>query len=201
MASGIEPFSDELERWLEADGDKTLGALRDVFGERTFAVAILLLMAPAATPLPTGGVTHVFEVITILLALEMVAGRRSVWLPTAWQRRSLGPVTTGKAIPVLARMVRRCERFARPRGVAVIEQGWAWRVTGLIVGALATAAALAPPFSGLDTLPALGVVLIALAVLLNDMVLAAVGTAVGAVGTVLIVTAGAALARALRELL
>ena len=111
----------------------------------------------------------------------MVAGRRSVWLPAAWLRRTLGPATTDKAIPVLARMVRRCERFARPRGVAVIEQGWAWRVTGLVVGGLATAAALAPPFSGLDTLPALGVVLIALAIVLHDVVLAVVGIAVGAV--------------------
>jgi hypothetical protein len=162
-----EPFSAELERWLKSDGDKTIGALQDVFGERTFAVTILLLMAPAALPLPTGGVTHVLEAISLLLAIEMVAGRRTVWMPGAWQRRSLGPTFTNKAIPAVVRAVRRCERYARRRGAGVIEGAWGWRLLGLLIGALATAAALAPPFSGLDTLPAIGVVLIALAILLG----------------------------------
>ena len=196
-----EPFSRELERWLDADHDKTLGDLQEVFGERTFAVTILLLMAPAALPLPTGGVTHALEAITVLLAVEMVIGRRSVWLPASWRRRSLGPSITGKAIPAVVRVVRRCERYSKPRGAALLEGPWLWRVLGLLVGALATAAALAPPFSGLDTLPAMGVVLIALAILLQDLVLALVGFALGGIGVALIITVGAAMARALRSLL
>ena len=55
--------------------------LGDVFGAKAFAVTILLLMFLPALPLPTGGVTHVFEVITILLAGQMVLGRRTIWLP------------------------------------------------------------------------------------------------------------------------
>jgi hypothetical protein len=195
-----EPFSRELERWLHADGDKTLGDLQEVFGERTFAVTILLLMAPAALPLPTGGVTHVLEAIAVLLALEMVLGRRTVWLPSAWRRRSLGPAITGKAIPAVVRVVRWCERYARPRGASLIAGPWLWRILGLLIGGLATAAALAPPFSGLDTLPAMGVVLIALAILLEDLLLAVLGFAVGSAGVALIFTVGAALARAIRSL-
>ena len=51
------PFSRELGDWLGSDEPKTLGGLGGVFGERAFAVAVLLLMFPAALPLPTGGVT------------------------------------------------------------------------------------------------------------------------------------------------
>jgi hypothetical protein len=83
----------------------------------------------------------------------------------------------------------------------VIEGAWGWRLLGLLIGALATAAALAPPFSGLDTLPAIGVVLIALAILLGDLVLAAIGLAIGTAGILLIVTVGAALAHAIRSIL
>ena len=61
-------FSDELEAWLRSDEPKTLGALNDIFDERSFAVAITLLMFPSALPIPTGGVTHVLEVVTLLLA-------------------------------------------------------------------------------------------------------------------------------------
>jgi hypothetical protein len=37
-------FSDELDEWLNGDGPKPVGALNDVFDERSFAVAIALLM-------------------------------------------------------------------------------------------------------------------------------------------------------------
>jgi hypothetical protein len=196
-----ETFSQELEQWLDADGEKTLGDVQVVFGERTFAVMILLLMAPTALPLPTGGVTVIFEAATLLLAAEMVAGRRTVWLPSSWRRHELGSATREKAIPAILRFVRWCERWSHPRGAGLISRGWAWRLLGALIGLLATVAAIAPPFSGLDTLPALGVVLIALAILLKDLVLAGAGLAVGVVGGVLILTVGAAIARALGSLL
>ena len=196
-----QPFSVELEQWLETDGDKTLGDVQEVFGERTFAVTILLLMAPSALPLPTGGVTLLLEAATVLLAAEMVAGRRTVWLPASWHDHRLGAVLTERAIPAILRFVRWCERWSRPRGARLMAHGWAWRLLGVLIGALTTVGALAPPFSGLDTLPALGVVLLALAILLQDLVLAGAGLVVGATGGVLIVTVGAAIARALRSLL
>jgi hypothetical protein len=97
--------------------------------------------------------------------------------------------------------VRWLERHTRPRGAALFRNRWFPRLLGLVVIALTVAAALAPPFSGLDTLPALGAVLIALAILLQDVVLLAVGVAIGTGGIALIVTLGAALARLLRHLL
>src|SRR5207342_894726 len=111
-----EPFSDRLERWLESDEPKTLGAMNDVFAEKAFAVTIMLLMFLPAAPLPTGGITHVFEVITVLLAAQMVLGRRTIWLPARWRRRELGALTTGRALPLIVRWVRRVEGLSRPRG-------------------------------------------------------------------------------------
>src|ERR1700751_3709797 len=94
-----EPFSDRLETWLQDDSPKTLGALGDVFEEKSFAVTILLLMFVPALPLPTGGITHVFEVITVVVALQMVLGRRTLWLPGKWKQRELGKTITGKGVP------------------------------------------------------------------------------------------------------
>ena len=64
----------------------------------------------------------------------------------------------------------------------------------------AVAAALAPPFSGLDTLPALGAVAIALAIILEDIVVLAIGIVIGTGGIILIVTIGAAIVRILQHL-
>src|SRR3981081_474923 len=63
-----EKVSDQLERGLNGAGQKTLGGLIDSFGEGSFALIFVMLMAVPALPLPTGGVTHVFEVIVMLLA-------------------------------------------------------------------------------------------------------------------------------------
>ena len=186
-------FSDQLEAWLDAEGPKTVGDLGRVFSEKSFAVTILFLMFFPALPLPTGGVTHVFEVMTVLLAVEMVLGARSIWLPSRWRERALGATTTKKAIPFMMRRVRWLERFSRPRAATLFERRWFLRILGVIFAGLAVAAAIAPPFSGLDTLPALGAVFIALAIILEDALALTIGLAVGAIGLVLILTVGAAL--------
>jgi hypothetical protein len=85
-----EKVSDQLERWFGEEGPRTLGSLIDMFGEKSFAVVFIVLMAVPALPLPTGGVTHVLEVITMLLALELIAGRRTIWLPQRWMGLDLG---------------------------------------------------------------------------------------------------------------
>ena len=193
-------FGDELEEWLRSDGPKTLGALGELFEEKSFAVTILMLMFVPALPLPTGGVTHVFELITVLLAAQMLVGRRTIWLPQRWARRELGATMTGKAIPFVIRWVRRVERYSRPRWAALFHQRWMLPVFGLIFIALAVAAGLAPPFSGLDTLPAMGAIAVALAIIFEDVLLLAIGFVLGTTGVVLIVTVGAALVHVLRSL-
>jgi hypothetical protein len=61
---------------------------------------------------------------------------------------------------------------------------------GALVFVLTLTAFVAPPFTGLDTLPSLGVVLLSLGVLLDDSLLALVGVVVGAVGLLLVVILG-----------
>jgi hypothetical protein len=190
-----EDFSDQLEAWLESDDPKTLGALGAVFEEKSFAVTVLLLMFLPALPLPTGGITHIFELITVLLTAQMVVGRRTIWLPERLQRRELGTALTGKAIPFMVRRVRWFERFSRPRGARLFAHRWFVQLLGLLLMAFALAAAVAPPFSGLDTLPALGAVVVCLAIILEDVLVLGIGTAIGLGGVALIVTIGAALAR------
>ena len=77
VSDAIAPtVSDELEQWLGSDQPKTLGNITELFGPRSFALVFVLLMALPALPLPTGGATHVLEVVTMLVALQLVVGRR-----------------------------------------------------------------------------------------------------------------------------
>jgi hypothetical protein len=75
------------------------------------------------------------------------------------------------------------------------------RLIGVVVIVFAVAAAVAPPFTGLDTLPALGAVIVALSIILQDVVVLGVGVAVGVGGIALILTIGAALYKGVTSLL
>ena len=85
-ASAPPNVSDELERWAKQDGSKSLGGLIELFGPKSFALVFVLLLGVPALPLPTGGATHVFEIIAVLLALQLVVGREEIWLPERWRK-------------------------------------------------------------------------------------------------------------------
>ena len=187
MPASSQPlaFSDELERWLTSDSGRTLGDLVDLFGTKGFATLFVILLAVPALPLPTGGATHLFEAVAILLALQLVANRDRVWLPRRWRDVSVAGQSQQRFVRSLMRLVRRLERSSRPRLRFLFGHRASNVVFGLLVIGGSLAAFLAPPFAGLDTLPARGVVLLSLGVLLEDIAVAVFGIAVGAVGVVL----------------
>lgn len=192
--------SAELARWLDGDGDKTLGGLIEVFGQKSFAILFVLLLGVPALPLPTGGATHVFEVIAVLLALELIAGRDEIWLPDRWRRIELAGDRQQRFLGGLTRMIRRLERISRPRLRLVFNHRFSDVVFGLLVIGGSAGAFLAPPFSGLDTLPALGVVLLSLAVLLEDFLFVFVGLVLIAAGVVLEIFLGSAAVNGVKSL-
>ena len=194
-------LSDELQEWLEGDGDRTLGALVDAFGEKSFAIVFVVLLGVPALPLPTGGATHVFEIIAALLALELIVGRREVWLPQRWKRVKLGGDKQQKFIGGLTRLIRRLERLSRPRLVFLFDHRLFKVVFGVLVLAGTAGAFFAPPFTGLDTLPALGVVVLSLGVLLEDFLIVVAGLVVGVGGVVLEIVLGTAAVHGLSSIL
>jgi hypothetical protein len=194
----MKRLSDELEEWLASPGHKRLGDLVEVFGKRSFAIAFVLLLALPALPLPTGGVTHVFEVIAVLLAMQLMVGRDEIWLPRRLCERELGGDT--KFVTGLIRVIRRVERFSRPRLTFLFGHRLSNLVFGLVVAAGSIAAFLAPPFTGLDTLPALAVVLISLGVLLEDFYVVIAGLVVLAVGVFLEILLGSAAVKGIGSL-
>jgi hypothetical protein len=195
-------LSDELEQWLNDEAsEKTLGGLVETFGEKSFAILFVVLLGVPALPVPTGGATHVFEVIAALVALQLIAGRQTVWLPKRWQGLKLGGERQQRFLNSLMRLIRRLERFSRPRLAFVFHHRLSDVGFGLLVIGGSAAAFLAPPFTGLDTLPALGVVVISLGVLLEDALIAAAGALLGVVGVALEVVLGAAAVHGLKSVL
>lgn len=197
LDAGTDKLSDQLEGWLAGEGDRTLGGLVDVFEEKSFAVVFVLLLCVPALPLPTGGATHLFEVIAVLVALQLIAGRKQIWLPRRWRALDLVGPKRDRFLHALMRLTRRLERISRPRLTFLFDHRLSNAVYGVLVALGSTAAFLAPPFSGLDTLPALGVVVLSLGVLLEDALVVVAGLLLGASGVAIEIALGRAVFRLL----
>jgi hypothetical protein len=192
--------SDDLQRWLDGEGDKTLGSIIELFGDKSFALLFILLLGVSALPLPTGGATHVFEAVAVLLAVQLIAGRHEIWLPQRWRNLDLGGPRQQRFLTRLMRTIRWLERVSRPRLSFLFGRRVTNAVFGVLVVAGTVAAFVAPPFSGLDTLPSMGVVLLSLGVLLEDFAFVIAAVAIGAAGVVLEIVLGSAAIRGIRSL-
>lgn len=191
--SDQEAFSKSLNHWLKTSKDKTLRGLIEVTAEKSFAIIFLIMMALPALPIPTGGVTHVTELITVLGSIQLIFGRRTIWLPDRWLKVDVGKFMTGKAVTKFIGVIEWFERKSRRRWSAFLVQRPVVSFSGLSITFFTIAAFVAVPFSGLDTLPALGVVVMSLGIILEDTYLWLAGIVIGSVGIGIEIAAGTAL--------
>jgi hypothetical protein len=187
-----EKVSDQIERWLDESGDHTVGALLDLFEEKSFALLFIILLGVSALPLPTGGATHVFDVIAVLVAAQLVVGRDKISMPERWRKVPLAGPKQKRFLNGLLKLLRFLERFSRPRLRVLFDHRASNIVFGLTVIAFTAGAFFAVPFSGLDTLPALGVVVVSVGVLLEDFAIVSLGWFVGVAGIALEIALGRA---------
>ncbi|HRV76052.1 MAG: exopolysaccharide biosynthesis protein [Candidatus Nomurabacteria bacterium] len=175
-------FSFELSNWLKSDNTKSLLELDTFFGDKTFAILFMFMMAASALPIPTGGVTDVFAIITVLFSAQLILGRKNLWLPKRWRKMKLNKLFLNKLLPGLVKLIRWLEKYSNPRLSWVFKGRLSDILLGLSVAVLAIATIAAPPFSGLDTIPALGVVIISAGIVLKDGLMTLIGWTIGASG-------------------
>ncbi|MGK2878566.1 MAG: exopolysaccharide biosynthesis protein [Solirubrobacterales bacterium] len=189
-----------LKDWRDAPGEKTLGGLIDTIGLRSFALLFIILLGLPALPLPTGGVTHAIEVVAMILALQLIIGRKTVWVPKRWRGVEFEDGAKGQFIDGLINTTTRLERHSKPRLTWMFGHWWSETLYGLAVLAGSLAAFFAPPFTGLDTIPALGVVILSVGVIMEDIAYVIGGAVMIVAGVVLEITLGDAIYQAVKSL-
>lgn len=148
------------------EGSITIGQFTGLLGDRAFALAILIFSLPNSLPLPgIPGFSTLTGLPIVFIALQMMAGRDTIWLPQKVADRQfaqhiLKRLLT-KAMPAVVWM----ERYLCPR------MDWACsalaeRLLGVLFIALALIIAL--PIPGGNFLPGLSMSLIALGLLEKD---------------------------------
>lgn len=177
-------FSDELKKWLEKPGPKTVGKLNEAFSEKSIAIVMLILLFPSATPLPTGGVTYILEIIAMIVSLQLIIGRSNIWLPKRFLKVRIGEYTREKVLPRLFSIIHWAEKKSRHNLQEETDIKLFRSFLGVLFLVFTFTAFISPPFTGIDTLPSLAVVLLALAVLVEDRLIFMLAILIGIVGSV-----------------
>ncbi len=156
-----------IELGRNGAGDRVrLGDLLSVLGDRAFGISMLILALPNAVGLGTiPGLSTVFGLPQIVLALQMTIGMERPWLPQWLLDRSIArkdfDTMTSKSMPYLQRI----EKVLRPRW-PVMSSYVAERVLGAVFVVLASVVSLPIPFGNQP--PAVGIALISLGLVERD---------------------------------
>ncbi len=142
----------------------TFAELEDAFTDRSFAALLTFFAILNLLPLPPGtGV--VTGIPLVLVSVQMVMGRESVWLPAFMLTKSISPerfrLMSNKVVPWLQWL----ERFIRPRNWPFgRKQGDRW--LGVFTTVLGMSVVLPMPLS--NWLPALATAIIGIALCERD---------------------------------
>ncbi len=160
-------LSEDLQRLLDENGDEsiTFGQLVDQLGDRGFGFSLLLLALPSALPVPAAGYSTPFGIAIVGLAIQMIRGRTTPWLPAKILNRSMKASFARKMIGAAIAFLRRVEHLLKPRLPLMHGRG------GLIVAGtliLLMGCLMTLPIPGTNTAPAMVIFLVAIGLIEED---------------------------------
>ena len=157
----------------------TVGDIVAVLRDRAFALLVVLLGLPNCLPMPPP-IPLVCGLVLLVIAIQIVAGMTAPWLPRRLLNQSIARETVEKAVTRAVPLLRRLERWSRPR-LSVFDGAIGMRGMGVLILALALALIVAPPFFGQIPL-GLAVSLIGLGLVERDGFVVLIGLVIGGVG-------------------
>jgi len=166
-----------------ANGSRvTLGEIVSELSDRGFALLMVVLGLPNVLPMPPP-IPLVSGLLLVVIALQIVLGRRHPWLP----RRALAAsVTHDQLDAVLARatpVLRKLEHFSRRR-LSFLPASWELHGAGMLLLVVSVGLVFAAPLVGQIPM-GISICLIGLALVERDGVIMTLAALFGALGLVL----------------
>lgn len=158
----------------------SLSDVLQLAGERTFGFLFVLLSLPSALPVPAPGYSVPFGLVLLLLALQLIVGAKTPWLPQRVMKASIsleraqGIVKAG--IPWLGRI----ERLSKPRFTYICTNRVGQTILGTMIALMAISMMI--PIPGTNTLPAMGIFVTGFGLLDDDGAISLAGLALCAMG-------------------
>jgi hypothetical protein len=192
-----QPLSAVLRETVENHDTISVDELVDRFGGRALGALLLVFGLLCSLPLPPGGTT-VFGAPLVLLAPQLMFGRRSPWLPARVRRRSFETRHLKKGLDQVLPWLKRLEGVSRPR-LSALFSGPGQRLVGLVCTVFAIVLILPIPLGNI--LPAASVSVLSLSLVQRDGVLALLGYGLAVASVGVLALAGGVILRTLQSLI
>jgi len=156
----------------------SLNDLIETFHERGFGFFLFIFALPAAIPLPAIGVGTVLGIPLVFLTFQQALGRRSIWFPQKLKQKAMKRESViamiDRALPWTARI----EKFVKPR-LEFVTRGVFLRVIGICGFIMALSVCVPLPLT--NTVPAFGIALMSVGILMRDGLAVLAGVIIGMV--------------------
>ena len=179
-------LSAELERFFFDDDCQPQVTLADILqlaGERTFGFLFVLLSIPSALPVPAPGYSIPFGIAMFLLAVQLVIGRKQLWMPKGWYKHSFSTDTVRGILKKGIPWLRRIELVSRPRMSYVCASLPGRVIIGSAIALMSISMMI--PIPGTNTLPAIGIFVTGFGLLDDDGAISLGGLVLCLMGLVL----------------
>jgi hypothetical protein len=188
-------LSQELERFFfEEKRDKTvtLNDILEIAEERIFGFLFLILSLPSALPVPAPGYSTPFGLLLLLLAVQLIVGRRTPWLPKKMANHPIELPLAQKFIKAGIPWLKRIEVLTRPRLSAVCTSLPGRVIIGIFIALMSISMMI--PIPGTNTLPAMGIFVTAFGLQEDDGAISLAGLTLCVMGGILTTSILAAIA-------
>jgi len=144
--------------------------------ERGFGFLLFIFALPAALPIPGLGINTIIALPLFFLTTQQMLGRKSLWIPEALKYKSVSRSFFEKVVSKSLPYIKKIEFFLKPR-LGFVTQGVFSNLIGL--AGLIMALSVTIPLPLTNTVPAMGVALMALGVIMRDGLAVIFGAIVG----------------------
>ena len=177
-ASNHLSLGETLQKLLKADDEHgiSVSEITRAVGEKGFGLLLIVLSLPSALPVPAPGYSTPFGLVMALIALQMICGRRAVWLPNNIGTIRIKPKLTDMMLGRASKFLSKIERYICPR------QKWIRGRTGqasLALVVLIMAGLMMLPIPLTNTFPAMVIFMIGVGLSEEDGLLAIVAFTLG----------------------
>lgn len=170
-------FLQSLEE-MAAEAPEEGFSLRQIFdrlNERAFGAALFVLALPCCIPF-LYGVPQIVSLPMMVLSAQMVAGRREPWLPEKFGQRKIDKKGLTRTASGGRKWFGWLEKIARPR-LTFLLVPVGERVIGLFL--VFFCASILLPIPSTNTVPGIGVAIVAFGLMARDGILVILGSIIG----------------------
>lgn len=182
-----ERTSEVLRDLAVGEGDRV--TFRDILlrlQHRAFGFTVLIFALPCCLPMPPG-IPTVCGLAIVIIALNLIAARQRLWLPSAIASKSIARADLARMIERVAPYLEKLEQFCQPRFAIVTDQVGKVLI-GIVLFALGFIMILPIPFLG-NMPPGFAASVIAIGMTERDGLIVLLGAAISLIAIAVVVVA------------